>query len=46
MAGCLDSFQLPRIEWFEMSEKRNAVASIAAGVLVSSRFLITILDSI
>jgi len=33
MAGCLDSFQLPRIEWFEISEKRNAVASISAGVL-------------
>ena len=34
MAGCLEGLQLPRIEWFELSEKRNAVASIVAGTLV------------
>lgn len=33
MAGCLDGFQLPRFEWFELSEKRNAVSSIIAGAL-------------
>lgn len=35
MAGCLEGLQLPRIEWFELTEKRNAVASILAGSLVS-----------
>lgn len=35
MAGCLDGIQLPRFEWFELSEKRNAVSSIIAGALVN-----------
>ena len=40
MAGCLDNFTLPRFnEWFELSEKRNAVASIVAGTLVCIYYL-------
>ncbi len=35
MAGCLDNFQINTPEWLNLSEKRNAVASIIAGVLVS-----------
>ncbi|XP_015781391.1 transmembrane protein 50A [Tetranychus urticae] len=33
MAGCLDNFQINTPEWLNLSEKRNAVASIIAGVL-------------
>lgn len=36
MAGCLENVQLPPCVWFEGDDKRNAVASIAAGVLVST----------
>ena len=36
MAGCLDNVQLPKMEgWLEIGERRNKVASIAAGALVS-----------
>jgi hypothetical protein len=35
MAGCLENVQLPPCVWFEGDDKRNAVASIVAGVLVS-----------
>ncbi|CAG2103236.1 unnamed protein product [Medioppia subpectinata] len=31
MAGCLDNIQIRRPEWLELGEKRNAIASIAAG---------------
>lgn len=36
MAGCLENVQLPPCVWFEGDDKRNAVASIVAGVLVSN----------
>lgn len=35
MAGCLDSINWNRPEWLDFGEKRNAVASIVAGSLVS-----------
>ena len=36
MAGCLENVQLPPCVWFEGDDKRNAVASIVAGILVSN----------
>ncbi|XP_053203128.1 transmembrane protein 50A-like [Panonychus citri] len=33
MSGCLDNFQINTPEWLDLSEKRNAVSSIVAGVL-------------
>lgn len=33
MAGCLENVQLPPCVWFEGDDKRNAIASIVAGVL-------------
>lgn len=33
MAGCLENIQLPPCVWFEGDDKRNAVASIVAGIL-------------
>ncbi|KDR23699.1 transmembrane protein 50A [Zootermopsis nevadensis] len=33
MAGCLENLQLPPCVWFEGDDKRNAIASIVAGVL-------------
>jgi hypothetical protein len=36
MAGCLENVQLPPCVWFEGDDKRNAIASIVAGVLVSN----------
>ena len=35
MAGCLDTVRMPNMEWLEVGNRRNLVASIAAGVLVS-----------
>lgn len=35
MAGCLDNIHFTRPEWLELGEKRNAVASIAAGAFVT-----------
>lgn len=35
MAGCLENVQLPPCVWFEGDDKRNAIASIVAGILVS-----------
>jgi len=35
MAGCFENVQLPPCVWFEGDDKRNAVASIVAGILVS-----------
>ncbi|CAG2183086.1 unnamed protein product, partial [Oppiella nova] len=37
MAGCLDNIQIRRPEWLELGEKRNAIASIAAGTAVCHR---------
>jgi hypothetical protein len=34
MAGCLENVQIPPCVWFEGDDKRNAIASIVAGVLV------------
>lgn len=34
MAGCLDNIHFNRPEWLDLGEKRNSVASIAAGCLV------------
>lgn len=33
MAGCLDTVRMPNMEWLEVGNRRNLVASIAAGVL-------------
>lgn len=35
MAGFLDNFRWPECECIDWSERRNAIASIVAGVLVS-----------
>jgi hypothetical protein len=35
MAGCLDSIDWQRPEWLDFGERRNAVASLVAGTLVS-----------
>jgi hypothetical protein len=35
MAGCLDNIQIRRPDWLDLGEKRNAVAAIAAGAMVS-----------
>jgi len=35
MARCFENVQLPPCVWFEGDDKKNAVASIVAGVLVS-----------
>jgi len=35
MAGFLDNFRWPECECVDWSERRNAIASIVAGVLVS-----------
>lgn len=35
MAGFLDNFRWPEWECIDWGERRNAVASVAAGVLVS-----------
>lgn len=35
MAGFLDNFRWPEWEWIDLGERRNTVASIVAGVLVS-----------
>lgn len=37
MAGFLDNFRWPECECIDWGERRNAVASIVAGVLVSVR---------
>ena len=36
MAGCLDNFQWPQWECCDVGEKRNAIASIIAGAMVSN----------
>ena len=36
MAGCLDNAQMPNLDNLNLGERRNKVASIVAGVLVSS----------
>ena len=37
MAGCLDTVKMPNMEWLEttLRDRRNLVASISSGVLVS-----------
>lgn len=35
MAACLENIQIPSCLWFEGGDKRNAVASMIAGTLVS-----------
>ena len=40
MAGCFDNIQLQRPEWMELGEKRNAVASILSGTMVSRAKLV------
>ena len=37
MAGFLDNFRWPECECIDWSERRNAVASVVAGILVSGR---------
>ena len=37
MAGCLDNFQWPQWECCELGEKRNLIASVIAGGMVSTR---------
>lgn len=38
MAGFLDNFRWPECECVDWGERRNTVASVAAGVLVSSGY--------
>lgn len=33
MAGCLDNCRLPDLEWLNLTERRNTIASVVAGVL-------------
>lgn len=40
MAACLENIQIPTCLWFEGGDKRNAVASMIAGVLVSQNRLL------
>jgi len=40
MAGILDNFRCPTCECFELGDKRNAVAAIAAGTLVSGMVVV------
>jgi hypothetical protein len=35
MSGCFENINFPACEWFEGGDKRNAVASIVSGILVS-----------
>ena len=42
MSGCLDHVECQRPEWCEIGEKRNAVASIAAGILVSCSVVLSV----
>lgn len=42
MAGCFDNIQFNRPEWMDFSEKRNAIASVAAGALVFTGWWIII----
>ena len=35
MSGCFEYVRLPNIEWLEVGDRRNVVASIIAGLLVS-----------
>ena len=42
MAGFLDNFRWPEWECIDWGERRNAVASIVAGVLVSSFIRVTV----
>lgn len=37
MAGFLDNFRWPECECIDWSERRNAVASVVAGILVSEK---------
>ena len=38
MSGCLDRAQCPNVECPNLADKRNQIASIAAGALVSNWF--------
>jgi hypothetical protein len=35
MSGCLENLRLPQFEWMQVGDRRNKVASIAAGILVN-----------
>ena len=37
MAGCCEIVRLPDMEWLQTGNRRNLVASVASGVLVSSK---------
>lgn len=37
MAGFLDNFRWPECECIDWSERRNTVASVVAGILVSEK---------
>lgn len=41
MAGFLDNFRWPECECIDWGERRNAVASVVAGVLVSGSAALT-----
>ena len=34
MAGCLDTVRMPNMEWLEVGDRRNLVASVTSGILV------------
>ncbi|ELU11495.1 hypothetical protein CAPTEDRAFT_171265 [Capitella teleta] len=33
MSGCLDNCRLPECEWFQIGERRNAIASVVGGAM-------------
>jgi hypothetical protein len=40
MALCFENIQLPTCAWSENGDKRNTLASILAGILVSNKLLL------
>lgn len=42
MAGCFDNIHFNRPEWFDLGEKRNAIASVVAGGLFATGWWIII----
>ena len=38
MSGCLDHCQWPDLEWLQLHERRNTIASIVSGTLVGVLF--------
>ena len=39
MSGCLDNCRMPECEWLNLAERRNAIATIISGGMVSKSVL-------